>query len=68
MKRKYKINFKKVKRNILIIAFIALSIFYIKCMNNYTNKNLKSCQEFAQYAEENNIALTQDNYNKYLNK
>lgn len=65
-KRKYKLNLNKIKRNILIIILTILSILYIKYINTYTNKNIKSCQAFSEYAKNNGIALTQNNYNTYL--
>lgn len=67
-RKKYKLNIRKIKRNILVLLFLILSIYYINFMNNYTNINLKSCQAFSEYAERNSITLTQDNYKTFLNK
>ena len=65
--KKYKLNYKKIKRNILIIMIILIFTLYIKTMSNYTSNNLKSCQEFSEYAQKYNIPLTQGNYINYIN-
>lgn len=66
--KKYRINHRKIKRNLIIIAFIILSIFYFNNTDKKTNENIKSCQAFSEYAKEHNIAQTQDNYKKFINK
>ena len=65
-RKKYKLNFKKIKRNIFILLLLILSIYYINFMNQNTNENIKKCQAFTEYAQQNNISLTQDNYKIYL--
>jgi hypothetical protein len=64
--KKYRLNLRKVKRNILILLFLILSISYVNFMNTYTNENIKNCQAFTKYAQQNGISLTQDNYKIYL--
>ncbi len=67
-KIKYKLNLKKIKRNIITLILLTIAIMYGNYMNNYTNKNIESCQAFMEYAHKNNISLTQDEYINFLNK
>lgn len=67
-KIKYKLNFKKIKRNIIILILLTIAIMYSNYINNYTDKNIKSCQAFVEYAHKNNISLTQDEYINFMNK
>lgn len=56
----YKINFKAILRNILIIlAFISITK-YINIMSNYNNVQLERYSQFVEYAQKNDIAITQD--------
>lgn len=66
--KKYKINKYKIKRNLIIFTLLILTTLYINLINNYTNKNIKNCQAFTEYAKQNGIFLTQDNYNTFIKK
>ena len=62
----YKINFKTISRNILIIlAFISITK-YINIMNNYNKIQLERYSQFVEYAQKNDIAITQTNYESYI--
>lgn len=61
-----KLNKKKIKRNILIIIFIILVIKYISFMNNYNKKVFAVYDDFVNYAQKNDIAITQANYESYI--
>lgn len=61
-----KLNKKKIKRNILIIIFIILVIKYIGFMNNYNKKVFAVYDDFVNYAQKNDIAITQANYESYI--
>ena len=60
-----KLNKRKIKRNILIILFIILVIKYISFMNNYNKKVFAVYDDFVNYAQKNDIAITQANYESY---
>ena len=66
--KKYYINFKTILRNIIIILAIMGITKYINVMNNYNNVQLTRYQQFVKYAQENDIAITQANYESYINK
>lgn len=61
-----KLNKRKIKRNILIILFIILVIKYISFMNNYNKKVFAVYDDFVNYAQKNDIAITQANYESYI--
>lgn len=64
----YKINFKTILRNLIIIlAFISITQ-YIKIMHNYNTALLTQYSDFVEYAQNNDIAITQANYESYINK
>lgn len=66
--KKYYINFKTILRNILIILAIIGITKYINAMNNYNNVQLTRYEQFVEYAQKNDIAITQANYESYINK
>lgn len=67
-KTRYKLNFKKIFRNILIIIFLIISINYIKNMNLYNKKVFSNYPEFIEYAKSNNLTITEDNYKNFISK
>ena len=64
----YYLNFKTILRNIIIIALLAISIKYFQTMQKYNNNLLSKYEEFQEYALNNDIPITQDTFQKYLNK
>lgn len=62
----YKINLKTILRNIIVILAVAGIIKYINFMNNYNNKLLADYAKFVEYAKNNDIAITQSNYESYI--
>ena len=64
----YYLNFKTILRNIIIIALLAISIKYFQTMQKYNNNLLSKYEEFQEYALSNDITITQDTFQKYLNK
>lgn len=63
---KIKLNKRKIKRNILIIIFIILIIKYVGFMNNYNKKAFAVYDNFVNYAEQNGLTISQENYKAYL--
>lgn len=63
---KIKLNYKKIKRNILIIIFVILAIKYIQIISNYNNTKLERYAHFVEYAKDNDIAITKTNYESYI--
>lgn len=61
-----KLNKSKIKRNIIIIIFLILTIKYISFMNNYNKKVFAVYVDFVNYAQKNDIAITQVNYESYI--
>lgn len=61
-----KLNYKKIKRNILIIIFVILAIKYMQIMSNYNNTKLKRYAHFVEYAKNNDIVITKMNYESYI--
>lgn len=61
-----KLNYKKIKRNILIIIFTFLVIKYIQIMSNFNNAKLEKYAHFVEYAKNNDIAITKTNYESYI--
>lgn len=66
--KKYYISFNKILRNILIILAIIGITKYINVINNYNNVQLTRYEQFVEYAQKNDIAITQANYESYINK
>lgn len=66
--KKYYINFKTILRNIIIILVFIGITKYINVMNNYNNVQLTRYEQFVEYAQKNDIAITQANYESYINK
>lgn len=64
----YYLNFKTILRNIIIIALLAISIKYFQTMQKYNNNLLSKYEEFQEYTLSNDIPITQDTFQKYLNK
>ena len=64
----YYLNFKTILRNIIIIALLAISIKYFQTMQKYNNNLLSKYEEFQEYALSNDIPITQNTFQKYLNK
>lgn len=63
---KIKLNKRKIKRNILIIIFIILIIKYVGFMNNYNKKAFAVYDNFVNYAEQNGLTISQENYKAYI--
>ena len=61
-----KLNKRKIKRNVIIIIFLILTIKYISFMNNYNKKVFAVYDDFVNYAQKNDIAITQANYESYI--
>lgn len=61
-----KLNKRKIKRNVIIIIFLILTIKYIGFMNNYNKKVFAVYDDFVNYAQKNDIAITQANYESYI--
>lgn len=61
-----KLNKRKIKRNIIIIIFLMLTIKYISFMNNYNKKVFAVYDDFVNYAQKNDIAITKMNYESYI--
>ena len=66
--KKYKLNLKKIKRNVFILLFLILTALYIGKMQEHTKKNFESVQAFTDYAKEHGIALTDSNYKEFIKK
>lgn len=62
--KKYYINFKTVKRNILIILFILAFIKYCSFMSSYNKKVLAECET----RDETEITVLSSSQYKNLNK
>lgn len=63
---KIKLNKRKIKRNILIIIFTILIVKYVGFMNNYNKKAFAVYDNFVNYAEQNGLTISQENYKAYL--
>lgn len=63
---KIKLNKRKIKRNILIIIFTILIIKYVGFMNNYNKKAFAVYDNFVNYAEQNGLTISQENYKAYI--
>lgn len=63
---KIKLNKRKIKRNILIIIFTILIIKYVEFMNNYNKKAFAVYDNFVNYAEQNGLTISQENYKAYI--
>lgn len=61
-----KLNKKKIKRNVIIIIFLILTIKYIGFMNNYNKKVFAVYDDFVNYAELNELTVNQENYKNYI--
>lgn len=61
-----KLNYKKIKRNILIILFTVLAIKYIQFMHNYNKKSLATYQEYSTQCEIAGVKVNQESYNAYI--
>lgn len=61
-----KLNKRKIKRNILIILFTILIIKYVGFMNNYNKKAFAVYDNFVNYAEQNGLTISQENYKAYI--
>lgn len=61
-----KLNKRKIKRNIIIIIFLMLTIKYISFMNNYNKKVFAVYDDFVNYAQKNDIAITKMNCESYI--
>lgn len=61
-----KLNKRKIKRNIIIIIFLILTIKYIGFMNNYNKKVFAVYDDFVNYAELNELTVNQENYKNYI--
>lgn len=64
--KKYKLNYKKIKRNILIILFLILFIKYIKYMNNYNKKSLATFNQYSTQCEITGAKVNQEDYKTYI--
>jgi hypothetical protein len=60
-----KLNKRKIKRNVIIIIFLILTIKYIGFMNNYNKKVFAVYDDFVNYAELNELTVNQENYKNY---
>lgn len=67
-KTKYKMNLKKIKRNVFILLFLILTALYIGKMQEQTENKIESVQAFTEYAKEHGIALTDSNYKEFMKK
>ena len=65
-RKKYYINFKKVKRNILIILFIITFIKYCNIINSYNKKVLATYDDYLTFCENQNIKVSQEDYKNYI--
>lgn len=63
---KIKLNKRKIKRNILIIIFTILIVKYVGFMNNYNKKAFAVYDNFVNYAEQNGLTISQENYKAYI--
>lgn len=63
---KIKLNKRKIKRNILIILFTILIVKYVGFMNNYNKKAFAVYDNFVNYAEQNGLTISQENYKAYI--
>ena len=63
---RYKINYNKIIRNILILFILCLIVLYFILINNRTLKNIESVKAFSEYAKSNGIQLTEDNYKNFI--
>lgn len=61
-----KLNKRKIKRNILIIIFTILIIKYVGFMNNYNKKAFAVYDNFVNYAKQNELTISQENYKAYI--
>ena len=64
--RKFTFKIKTILRNILIILAIIIISKYIKFMSNYNTTQLEIYSQFVEYAQEKDIAITQTNYQSYI--
>jgi len=64
--KRYKLNYKKIKRNILILIILILTALYIGKMQEQTENKIESVQAFTEYAKERGLALTDSNYKEFL--
>lgn len=61
-----KLNYKKIKRNILIIIFIILAIKYVQLMHNYNKKSLATYNDYSTQCEIAGVKVNRESYNAYI--
>lgn len=64
-KKRYYINFKTVKRNILVILFILAFIKYCSFMSSYNKKVFATYNDYLTYCENQNIKVSQEDYKNF---
>lgn len=64
---KIKLNYKKIKRNILIIIFTILIIKYFKFIHDYNKKNLATYNDYSTQCEIAGVKVNRESYKAYIN-
>ena len=66
-KRKYKLNYKKIKRNIVIIFIFVFIFLLCKTSINYSNSTENLINEYNEYLLKNDLESSQENYKQFVN-
>lgn len=64
-KKVYKLNYKTIKRNILILLFLILFVKYINFMDNYNKKSLAVYQDYITQCEIEGVKANQEDFKAF---
>lgn len=62
----YTIQFKTILKGILVITILTSIIKYINTVDSNTKMQMANYSQFIEYAKQNDIAITQANYESYI--
>lgn len=66
--KKYKLNYKKITRNIFILIFAIITIILIKNNINKTNEQMGKYNSFVEFAKSEGLEITENNYKNFIEK
>lgn len=62
----YAIQFKTILKGILVIMILTSIIKYLDTVDSSTKMQMANYSQFIEYAKKNDIAITQANYESYI--
>lgn len=66
-KRKYKLDLKRVKKNIVIIFILAFIFLLCKASVNYSMRTESLVNEYNTYLLKNDLESNQETYKQFIN-